>query len=225
MKLILVGDTEQTLQAAIGLSQTHHDVTLISNDMNLCTRYAEVVDHYAVHGDGRRPEILRQAGIRKCEALVSVSEQEEECLVVCEVAIRLFSIKKAVAVAPHLRNIHLFREMGINCLSGDATALTDALSFLLISHGYIHAIPIGIGKCVVMDIEIASDNPWIGRPANDYPLPEEARRICLMHMDGAPVDDMTSRLTPGDHVMALVRSGKAGEAHVQKYSMAQSEKQ
>jgi trk system potassium uptake protein len=216
MKILVVGDTNQAIRLATALSGKNREVTFVSSDRSLCNQFVSAADHYAVHGDGSHPDILMQAGIRKCDGLVAVSDREEECLVICEVALRYFSVRHVVAVATRLRNVALFREMGINCLSGETPGLEDVLASMLTFRGYVHTVPIGTGLHAVMEVEIASGNPWIGKPAREYPLPEGSRPFCLMRGDEMVVEDFTTRLMPGDHVMALVRTGKTGEkdAHI-----------
>lgn len=225
MKLLVIGDSEQAIRVAMALSGNHRDVTFVSSDRMLCNQFVSATDHFAVHGDGSHPDILNQAGIRKCDGLVAVSDREEDCLVICEVALRVFSVRHVVAIAARLRNVSLFQVLGINCLSGETPGLQDVLEAMLTFRGFVHTIPIGTGLHAVMEVEIASDNPWVGKPAREYPLPEGSRPFCLMRGDEMMVEDFTTRLLPGDHVMALVRTGRTGEKHAHIPAMVQAGEQ
>lgn len=86
MKIVIVGAGEVGYHIASRLALENKDVVVVDKNVDALRRVAENTDVQTIAGSGSSPSILEEAGIRKAEILLAVTNQDETNLVACLVA-------------------------------------------------------------------------------------------------------------------------------------------
>ncbi len=76
-----------------------------------------------INGDGCDSRFQEDAGIRRADVFVSATGQDDTNLVGCEIAQRVFNVPRVIARVNNPKNLRIFREVGIECVS--STTLID----------------------------------------------------------------------------------------------------
>ena len=82
-------------------------------------------DLLVINGDGCDSKYQEDAGIRRADAFVSGTGQDDANLVACEIAQRVFGVKRCIARVNNPKNIRIFQELGIETVS--ATTLIASM--------------------------------------------------------------------------------------------------
>ncbi|MCK4497560.1 MAG: NAD-binding protein, partial [Candidatus Aenigmarchaeota archaeon] len=93
MKIIVVGGGEIGSRLVRFLSEKKHDVVLVEMDEELCQVLADNLNAMVIHGDGTKPDVLEEAGVKKADALVAVTSKDETNLLVCLVTREMSNIR------------------------------------------------------------------------------------------------------------------------------------
>jgi trk system potassium uptake protein TrkA len=83
---VIVGAGEVGYHIASRLALENKDVVVVDKNVDALRRVAENTDVQTIAGSGSSPSILEEAGIRKAEILLAVTNQDETNLVACLVA-------------------------------------------------------------------------------------------------------------------------------------------
>ena len=86
MKIIVVGGGEIGTTLTTILSAEKHDVSVIENDPERAKEIASDTTALVLKGDGVDLDILKQAGIEKCDAIVATTGDDKVNLMVCQIA-------------------------------------------------------------------------------------------------------------------------------------------
>ena len=69
-----------------------HTPTVIEMNPGLCNHLADSLDLHVILGDGTFAEVLESAHLETCEAMVAVTGRDENNLVACQLAKKVFGV-------------------------------------------------------------------------------------------------------------------------------------
>ena len=84
MNVIIIGAGKVGYYLSQTLMEHGYKVQLIEKNKDACLRIANQLDIPVICGDGTRIEILDEAGAMHADALVSVTGQDEDNLIACQ---------------------------------------------------------------------------------------------------------------------------------------------
>ena len=73
--------------------------------------------YLVIHGDGCDSKYQEDAGIRRADVFVATTGQDDDNLVSCEIAQRVFNVPRCIARVNSPKNLRIFKEVGIECVS------------------------------------------------------------------------------------------------------------
>ena len=96
-----------------------NDVAVIERDLEVADRLSVVLQgrYLVIHGDGCDSKYQEDAGIRRADVFVAATGQDDNNLVACEIAQRVFNVNRCVARVNNPRNMRIFQELGIESVS------------------------------------------------------------------------------------------------------------
>jgi len=86
MRIIITGASQVGIQLAKYLIQEKHDVSLIEINEERARQASNRLDCMVIQNNGNNPDVLRDAGIEKADALVCVTDSDELNMIICGLA-------------------------------------------------------------------------------------------------------------------------------------------
>jgi len=83
VRIIIIGAGEVGYYIASRLTAEDKDVVIIDKDPRVLERIADRLDVETVHGSGSSPKVLEQAGIKKADLLLAVTDSDEINIIAC----------------------------------------------------------------------------------------------------------------------------------------------
>lgn len=184
-----------------------NEVAIIEEDQETADHLASVLTgrYLVIWGDGCMSRYQEDADIRRADVFVSTTGKDDANLVSCEIATRVFDVPRCIARVNTPKNMRIFREVGIECVSSTALiatiieedAMLGGISVLSsLSHGNVALNQVTVPRMRHHD----NDE---GVLAYDVPMPEGCLLVAVSHGDD---DDMEvvgedTYLYPGDAVI------------------------
>ena len=94
MRVCIIGGGKVGYYLSKTLMEHGHDPIIIEINEHACSRLADNLDLPVIHGDGTLVEILELARAGGCGALVGVTGRDETNLIACQLAKKVFGIKR-----------------------------------------------------------------------------------------------------------------------------------
>ncbi|WP_251177948.1 potassium channel family protein [Adlercreutzia agrestimuris] len=119
MYIVIAGGGKIGEYLAGVLLQSGNVVAIIEEDLATADRLSEVLEgrYIVIHGDGCDSKYQEDAGIRRADVFVATTGQDDDNLVSCEIAQRVFNVPRCIARVNSPKNQRIFKEVGIECVS------------------------------------------------------------------------------------------------------------
>jgi trk system potassium uptake protein TrkA len=211
MKVLIVGGGKRVYFLCRTFLAKGHAVTLISRDREDAARFSRRLKVTAVYGDGSDPAMLEEAGARGAEAVLAVTPNDEDNLVICQLAASRFSVPRTVALVNDPDNEEIFRTLGVAAFS-----VTPAVASLIEQQTNLDAvtnlIPVGGGKVNVTEVTLKAEFPVVGQTLRDVALPENSLVAIVLRDGEALVPRGSTTLRAGDRVVLITTPDNYGAA-------------
>ena len=119
MYIVIAGGGKIGAYLAGVLLQSDNAVAVIEEDLDTADMLSEVLEgrYMVIHGDGCDSKYQEDAGIRRADVFVATTGQDDDNLVSCEIAQRVFNVPRCIARVNSPKNIRIFKEVGIEFVS------------------------------------------------------------------------------------------------------------
>lgn len=210
MYLILVGGGNVGLQLAKRLLTKGHEVLLMEKDARQAQRLATVVGEESVFiGDGCEVTTQKNAGFGRADVVVAVTGEDEDNLVVCQMAKVLWDVKRILARVNDPAHEKIFRQIGVT-QTVSATGIIEQLLEQQITMDEL--IPVGAldrGNIEVVEVVVSRRSPVLGKMVKDIQLPAQTNIVWIIRGDEGLLVDGQTDLKEGDILVALVPASRA----------------
>ena len=158
-----------------------------------------------INGDGCDSRFQEDAGIRRADVFVSATGQDDTNLVGCEIAQRVFDVPRVIARVNNPKNLRIFREAGIECVSSttlianliEEEALLGSVSVVSsLTHGNVSLSEFTVGR-----MKHHSEDEGVA--IADIEMPDGALIVAVAYEDDAEVARPEMLLYPGDQVIVV----------------------
>ena len=162
-------------------------------------------DYLVLHGDGCDSRFQEDAGIRQADVFVATTGQDDNNLVACEIAQRVFRVPRVIARVNNPKNLRIFREVGIECVSSttlianliEEEALLGSVSVASsLTHGNV-----ALSEVVVPRMRHHSNEAGI--QIDSIPMPDDSLIAAVATKDDVKVASDNLTLYPGDKAIVV----------------------
>ena len=170
----------------------------------------EELEHVAQHGDATELMVLERCGIERAELVVAVTGDDEDNIVVCQVARERYGVERVIARVNDPRNHELFDLLGIAPSVCATTSIMRLIEHELPDHELVPLLELRREGLEVVEVQLGDDVAQ--RRVSEIPLPEGARLIAVLRAGRLrhrrARDDRAAR-RPGARDRALRPRGRA----------------
>ena len=194
------------------LIRTGHEVTLIEQrDARFGTLEAEL-EHQAHKGDATELFTLERAGIeRPPDVVVAVTGDDEDNVVICQLARDRYGVTNVIARVNDPRNQPYFDLLGISPTVSATAAIMGLIEHEVPEHGLIHLLELKKENLEIVEILVGDKDACAGKQIRQVALPAGSRVISVVRDGKAEPPDASLTLEPGDSVLAILEPGKEDE--------------
>jgi trk system potassium uptake protein len=211
MYVLIVGAGKVGWNLARELIQKNNEVNVIESDPHRYAVVEEELEHSVQYGDGSELWVLERAGIERAELVIAVTGDDEDNILISQVAREKYGVDRIVARCNNPRNLEHFELLGIQ----PAVSATD-LILRLIEHevpeyGLVHLLDLPQERLEIIELEVAAGSPAAGSSVKDLGLPDGSLVTAILR-DGAgfvPAGD--SVVEAGDEVLVVLDVGLESE--------------
>ena len=186
-----------------------HEVTLIEQRRDRFERLEGEFEHRVQVGDATEMFVLERAGIRRPpDLLVAVTGDDEDNIVICQMAREHFGVQKVIARVNDPRNQEHFDLLGIQPTVSATANVLAMIEHEVPEHELVHLLELKRENLEIVEVQIDKDSPSVGKRIDKLSLPEGSRLISVMRDGRAWIADEATELQAGDQVLAILEAGK-----------------
>lgn len=215
MYIVIAGGGKVGEYLATVLLQSGNEVAIIEREANIADRLSMLLQgrYLIIRGDGCDSKYQEDAGIRKADVFVAATGQDDNNLVSCEIASRVYGVPRCIARVNAPKNQRIFRALGIESISStemianlieEETLMGSVNVVSSLTHGDVVLTEVAVPRMA------AHDNDE-GVLAFDLEMPENSLIVAVSSKDEVEVVGEETRLYPGDTVVVAAGRDKVAE--------------
>jgi trk system potassium uptake protein TrkA len=210
--VLIVGGGKVGLNTARQLIQLGHEIVVVEQRS---TRYDVVAgaigDEYVVFGDGTEIWVLEKAGLGRADMVVAVTGDDEDNIVIAQIAELKFGVPKVVARVNNPFNQATFDLLGIENTVSATTGMLNLIMHELPTHKFVHLLSLRREKLELVELEVGDSSPFANTLVQDIGLPEGVLLVAILRSGEALVASGHTEIIPGDYVICLLPRGQEEE--------------
>jgi len=207
MYILIVGAGKVGYFLAKRLYQSKHTVSIVDKDRQICEEIAKNLEILVISGDGCDPKILEEAGIARADVVAAVTGDDEDNLVVCQLAKEKFNIQRTVGRVNNPDNEHTFSELGIDVPVDSTKIIAKIIEEEVSFSDFVNLMSFKRGKLAIVRVDLPNDAPIINKQLKDVNLPKDAVLVSIVRGEEVILPKGDTVLKPGDDVIALTLIG------------------
>lgn len=204
MQIVIVGGGKIGYQLAKMLSKDDHEVALVEKDPAICSEIAEGMDNVLIiEGDGCEVGYLEDAGIRKADVVAAVTGDDEDNIVVCQLAKEYFHVPRTVARVNDPKNEHIFNELGIDIPINSTGIIARIIEEETSLEDFINLMTIQKGKLALVRVDLMEKSPVVNKKIAKIKLPPNSVIVSIIRGKEVLVPNGETQLEEGDDIIAV----------------------
>src|SRR5258707_3248567 len=169
-------------------------------------------EHQVHKGDATELFVLERAGIRRPpDIVVAVTGDDEDNMVICQLARERYGVEKVIARVNDPRNGCYFDLLGIAPTVSATGSIMALIEHEVPEHGLIQLLELRKENLEIVEVSIDKSANCQGKRVRALKLPEGARLISVVRNGKAEIPDEETQLQAGDQVLAILEPGKEDE--------------
>jgi trk system potassium uptake protein TrkA len=214
MYLLIAGGGKVGSNLARGLTRAGYEVTLIEQRTPRFEALEAEFEHQVQLGDATELFVLERAGIKRPpDVVVAVTGDDEDNIVICQLARDRYGVEKTIARVNDPRNQPYFDLLGISPTVSATASIMGLIEHEVPEHGLIHLLELRKENLEIVEITVEEGAACTGKTIREVALPEGSRVISIVRNGKAEAPDGAIKLAPGDAVLAILEPGKEDELH------------
>lgn len=207
MYAIIAGAGKVGWNLARELIAKGNEVTLIESDRSWYLSVEQELEHAVQYGDATELWVLERAGIQRADLVIAVTGDDEDNLLICQVAKEKYLCERIIARINNPRNREWFELLGV----APAVSATD-LILRLIEHevpdyGLVHLLDLRDEELEIIEVEISAGSPVAGKTVGEVVLPEGSLIISVLRDGKGYVPKPESDIRVGDEILLVLNPG------------------
>jgi trk system potassium uptake protein TrkA len=195
MYIIVIGGGKVGFYLAKELLEQGHEVLIIERDARKCAALEDELGENVLQGDGCEVSTMTEAGMGRADVIVAVTGDDEDNLVVCQVAKHKFAVRRTIARLNNPKNEDIFRKLGIDVTVSSTDLILWQIEQVIPSESLVHLLTLRSFGVSFVELDIPPGAPVLGRTLRDLATPAD----CLLAL---VVRGGTSTIIPsGDTVL------------------------
>src|SRR5918996_172964 len=208
MYIIIVGAGKVGWNLARELLEKGHEVTLIENDRERYATVEQELEHNIQYGDASELWVLERAGIQRADLVVAVTGDDEDNILICQVAKDKYLVDRIIARVNNPRNRAHFELLGIKPYVSATDLILRLLEHEVPEYGLVHLLDLQEEQLEIIEMLLGKDSGVTGRRVGDLQMPEGSLLISVLRSGKGFVPNADTVLEEGDEILAVLDPGK-----------------
>lgn len=215
MFVLVVGGGKVGYYLTKELIESGHEVVLMEKDRARATQITDEVGSIVVPHDGCEGKYLGEAGCNRADIVAAVTGDDEDNLVICQMAKHHFDVPRTIARVNNPKNEALFRHLGVDEIISPTRMVLGSIEQDIPVHELLHLAALGDSDLEIIEAHLQPGSPAIGRSTGELSIPEGCSIFAVVRDGVATPLRSDTILAVDDKVIAIGRADCEAMLHEQ----------
>lgn len=211
MNIAIVGGGKVGYYLAKTLLERGYHPRLIEVDKKRSQRIANELDLTVYYGDGTTIDVLEAAKVGECDTFISVSGKDEDNLIACQLAKRVFGVPRTVARVNNPRNAEVMGKLGVD-IPVSATGNIAAIIEREVDTAAIKQLmSLNRGNASISELCLPQSYTRSGVCLRELHVPNEAVIVSISRGEELIIPRGNTQLMAGDRLIVVAENEALGQ--------------
>jgi trk system potassium uptake protein TrkA len=207
MYVIIAGGGKVGWNLARELLAKGNEVTLVEGDRGRYLTIEQELEHQVQYGDATELWVLERAGIQRADLVVAVTGDDEDNMLICQVAKEKYLCERIIARVNNPRNRQWFELLEVAPIVSATDLILRLIEHEVPSYGLVHLLDLRDEQLSIIEVEVVENAPAAGQRVSDVTLPEGALIISVLRAGNGFVPNPDTVIEVGDEVLLVLDPG------------------
>jgi len=181
-----------------------HEVTLIENRRQRYLGVEQLLEHNVLYGDASELWVLERAGIERSDMVIAVTGDDEDNILICQVAKEKYGIDRIIARVNNPSNRAHFDLLGIKPVVSATELILRLLEHEVPHHNLVHLLDLEEEEIEIIEIRLGAKSPVVGRTVGELNTPDNTLVIAIIRDGRGVVPNANTVFEEGDDILAVL---------------------
>jgi len=186
MYIIVVGGGRIGYYLVKALLDEGHEVLLVEKNATICENITDEMGSICIRGDGSETATLAEIGTGRADMFITVTGDDEDNLVACQVAKHKFNVPRTIARIRNPQNETLFKKLGIDVTVSSTNVILENIEEEVPTHPLTHLLTIRDKGLEIVDVKIPPESATVGKTIRELSLPPESILSLIISKERKP---------------------------------------
>ncbi len=179
-------------------------MTLIEADRDRYLTVEQELEHNVQYGDASELWVLERAGISRADMVIAVTGDDEDNMLICQVAKEKYLVDRIIARVNNPRNREHFELLGIKPLVSATDLILRLIEHEVPEYGLVHLLDLPEQRLEIIEMELPENSRAAGTRVGDLAMPEGSLLISVLRDNSGFVPNSETVLQAGDEILAVL---------------------
>jgi trk system potassium uptake protein TrkA len=187
----------------------------MEKDRARASQIADEIGSVVIPHDGCEGKYLGEAGANRADIVAAVTGDDEDNLVICQMAKHHFDVPRTIARVNNPKNEELFKHLGVDELISPTRMILGSIEQDIPVHELLHLAALGEGELELIEAHLQSGRRRSASPTQDLAMPDGCSLFAVIRDGVATPLRPDTVLQEGDKVIAIGREDCQAMLHDQ----------
>ena len=211
MNIILIGSGKLAYFLAKQFASKGYHLTIIDADRDEAIAFSRNLKATVIYGEGSNPKILAQANIYQADAVLSLTDNDEDNLIACQIAQKEYGVPRTVALVNDPENRQIFAKLGISVAFSATEIIANLIEQQTSSDDIKNLLPVAEGKINVTEITLAESASVLGKTIDEIEFPKGSLIASILRQGEVIVPGGDTRIQAKDRLIVISQPESYGQ--------------
>ena len=207
MYVVIAGAGKVGWNLARELISKGHEVTVIESERSRYLTVEQELEHAIQYGDATELWVLERAGINRADLTIAVTGDDEDNLLICQIAKEKYLCSRIIARVNNPRNRPYLELLGIQPVVSATDLILRLIEHEVPSYGLVHLLDLRDEQLEIIEVEVGQGAPAAGRKVAEVELPDGSLIISVLRNGKGFVPKADTVIDAGDEVLLVLDPG------------------
>lgn len=204
MYVIVAGAGKVGVNLTRELLDQGHEVTLIEGSRQRYLGVEQMLEHNVLYGDASELWVLERAGIERAEMVIAVTGDDEDNILICQVAKEKYKIGRIIARVNNPSNRPHFDLLGIKPVVSATELILRLLEHEVPHHNLVHLLDLEEEEIEIIELRLDGKSPVVGKTVGEVGTPDNTLVIAIIRGGRGLVPNASTEFKEGDDILAVL---------------------